>query len=237
MKTATVFIAMTVLMLFCGGNARVDGAVPADNKAEHQLQPSTKPGMIYVLDFTLDPSAVVPDGGVLDHRTLLGTGPLERFGPLHRQDDPSVDASSLVNLLATAIAQELEKNLLPAMRLPRKQAVPDNGWLVRGRFITVDQGNRVRRAVIGCGIGATDMQIEFEVCELGRNPLTPFLVSGAETSSGKKPGAIVTMSPYVAAVKFMLAKNASENDVRHAGTEIALTILKYMQSHGMITAN
>lgn len=237
MKALATCVVMAVLMLFCGSHAVVDGAVPADSKVEQQLQPSTTPGMIYVVDFTLGLSSIVPDSGVLDHRALLGAGPLERFGPLHRQDDPSITASTLANLLATSIAQELGKHLIPAMRLPQGQAIPDHGWLVRGHFITVDEGNRVRRAVIGFGEGATEMQIEFEVFELGRNPLAPFLVSNAEAGSGKKPGAIVTMNPYVAAAKFVLARNASENDVRQAGSEIALTIIKYMQSRGMITAN
>jgi len=237
MKTVTIFVAMAVLILLCSNHSVVNGAVPADSKAEQQLQPTTQPGMVYVLDFTLDVSSIVPDSGVLDHRRWLGEGPLERLGPLHKQVDPALAAPTLVNLLAASIAQELGKNLIPAMRLPQGQALPDSGWLVRGRFISVEEGNRVRRAVIGFGEGATDMQIDFEVCELGRNPLTPFLVSSAESGSGKKPGAIVTMNPYVAAAKFVLAKNASENDVRQAGTEIALTIIKYMKSRGLITAN
>lgn len=237
MKAVTIFVAIAVLMLLCGSQAVVNGALPADSKVEQQLQPTGQPGMVYVLDFALDLSSIVPDHGVLDQRGLLGAGPLERIGPLHRQDDPTLTATTLVNLLATSIAQELGKNLIPAMRLPQGQALPDSGWLVRGRFIIVDEGNRVRRAVIGFGEGATDMQVDFEVCELGRNPLTPFLVSSAESGSGKKPGAMVTMNPYVAAAKFVLAKNASENDVRQVGAEIALTIIKYMKFRGLITAN
>lgn len=236
MKTLATFFAIAGLVLLCGNNAMVYGAVPADSKIEHQLQPTAAPGMVYVLDFTLDISSVVQDSSVFGHKGVLGENRLGRFNPLHKQDDPVITAPTLVNLLATSIAQELGKNLIPAMRLPQGQSLPGSGWLVRGHFIKVDEGNRVQRAIIGFGEGATDMQIEFEVCELGRNPLTPFLVSNAETGSGKKPGAIVTMNPYVAAAKFVLSKNSSENDVRHAGSEIALTIISYMKSHGLITA-
>jgi len=237
MKAFTTFFAIVSLFLFLADHSFVSGAVQTGVKVEQQLQPAAKPGMIYVSDFALEVSAVIQDNGVLGHRGILIGERLVKRGPLQRQEDPTATASNLVNLLATSIAQELSKNLIPAMRLPRDQSLPDSGWLVRGEFLEVDEGNRLRRAVIGFGEGASDMQIEFEVCDLGRNPLTPFLASNTETGSGKKPGAIVTMNPYVAATKFVLSKNASESDVKRAGSEIAAEIMKYMKAHGLFTGN
>jgi hypothetical protein len=57
---------------------------------------------------------------------------------------------------------------------------------------------------------------------------------GTTTGSGKMPGAAVTLNPYVAAAKFVLAKNASDKDVIHAASGIAAEIVKYMKTRGML---
>lgn len=66
----------------------------------------------------------------------------------------------------------------------------------------------------------------FRVSERWSIPAAPFLVMGSVTGSGMMPGAAVTLNPYVAAAKFILAKNASDKDVIHAASSIASEILR-----------
>jgi hypothetical protein len=44
--------------------------------------------------------------------------------------------------------------------------LPDHGWLVAGQFITVDQGSRAERTVLGLGAGETTMQTNVYVYDL-----------------------------------------------------------------------
>lgn len=111
---------------------------------------------------------------------------------------------------------------------------PTRGWVINGSFLEVDEGNRLRRAVIGFGSGATDMEIEVDVTDLSSHPNTPFLILSSSGSSGKRPGAAVTLNPYVAAAKFVLAKNATGKDVTNAAADIAAEIVRYLKAHGLL---
>jgi hypothetical protein len=44
--------------------------------------------------------------------------------------------------------------------------LPDQGWLVSGEFITVDQGSRALRTAIGAGAGETTLQTNVYVYDL-----------------------------------------------------------------------
>jgi hypothetical protein len=199
-----------------------------------QLQPTTMPEVIYVADFALDSTEVKKEAGILGGKGLLQGRLGERVDPLHRHEDPQTTAKKLVNLLADSLAQDLWNYQLPAKRLFPGEPHPKKGWVIAGQFLEVDQGNRLQRAIIGFGAGATEMQIEVNVTEESRHPGSPFLVMGSTTGSGKMPGAAVTLNPYVAAAKFVLAKNASEKDVIHTASSIASEIVKYLKSHGLM---
>lgn len=237
MKLSFSICAILFSLLFVNAHCDVYGAVQNSEKVEHQLQPTTKPGMVYVVDFALDVSEVKEDSGLLGQRGLLRGDLLRRRGSLRPEEDPAATAANMVNLLAQSITQKLNDQSVPAMRLPQGESPPNNGWIIRGQFLEVNEGNRLQRAVIGFGAGESDMQIHVDVCDLGSHPDTPFLAFGAETGSGKKPGAIITMNPYVAAAKFVLSKNAPEKDVQHAGAQIASEIIKYLKTRGLINAN
>lgn len=234
-------LSLSVFVLVCsaffaGIGSTAQGAVEDVNQAGSQLQPTTRPGMIYVADFAIDAAAVKEQDGVLGRRELLPGSLLRRRVLPGRRENPAETAARLVELLSESIAQRLNGQGFPAMRLPPGQQASNSGWLVRGQFLEVDQGNRLRRAVIGFGAGESDMQIAVEVYNLASHADVPFLTFGAATDSGKKPGAIVTMNPYVAAAKFVLSKNASEKDVRHAGEQIATEIIKYIKARGLTAA-
>lgn len=236
MKSSSTICAILFSLLFVNAHCDVYGAVPSEEKVEQQLQPTTMPSMVYVSDFALDVSEIKDDGGLLGQRGLLRGELLGRRGPLRSAEDPAATGANLVNLLAQSITQALNDRSIQAVRLPQGESPPNNGWIVRGQFLEVNEGNRLQRAVIGFGAGESDMQIQVDVCNLFSHPNTPFLTFGAESESGRKPGAIVTMNPYVAAAKFVLSKNAPEKDIQHVGAQIAAEIINYMRTRGLIKA-
>ena len=199
-----------------------------------QLQPTAMPAAIYVADFALNAAGVQEESGVLREGGLLGGNLMQRFDPLRRRENPIETARRLVSLLADSLTQDLQNYALPAIRLLPDQPLPGTGWVITGQFLEVDEGNRLRRAIIGFGYGATEMQIEVNITNMSTNPGTPFLTLGTKTGSGDMPGAAVTINPYVAAAKFVLAKNASEKDVIHAASNIAAEIVKYMKTRGLM---
>jgi hypothetical protein len=209
-------------------------AAPANQQTTHPLQPKALPEVIYVADFAIDTSEVKEDSGILREGGLLRGSRVQRLNPLHRQESPEETAKRLVQLLGDSLTQDLKNTGLPARRLLPGQPLPPKGWMITGEFLEVDEGNRLRRAVVGFGYGASEMQIEVNVSDMGAHSGSPFLVLGTATGSGHRPGAAVIPNPYVAAAKFVLSKNASEKDVSTAASHIASEIVQYMKAHGLL---
>ncbi len=186
--------------------------------------PTVPPRTVYVEDFVLDYQNIQPDEGIRGRLGILQLVP--RIRPLA---DPAQQAQKLVNLLAESLVADLTEAGILAQRLAAGAAMPADGWLLQGAFVEVDEGNRLRRAVIGFGSGGTEMQVMVAISDLARSPVAPFIIFGTVTDPSKMPGAVVTLNPYVAAAKFVLGKNATERDVRRTSQEIVSEVLKYKE--------
>ena len=239
MNRITVSTLLVFLVVFGCCGCTTPGAVKVTGKTEvidrQAPQPKGMPSAILVADFEIDSADIKSNEGILGGDRPLRPGLLRgQGGLLHRRDDPADKARTLVDLLSDTLVQKLADKGLPARRLAPGESAPAGGWLVQGQFYEVDEGNRLRRAVIGFGAGETDMQLGVSVTDCAVNPPETFMTLGTQAGSGKMPGAIVTMNPYVAAAKFVMAKNASEKDVKHTAGKIADEIVNYMKSQGML---
>lgn len=211
-------------VLICGAVAAVllllVPAVFAAEGAGGVASAPSRPEIIYVADFDIDLGDAGQDRGLLGNVRKL------------REDDPEARAARLVEVLSTSLADELQRRSVPAERLHPGRRAPARGWLVRGEFLEVDEGNRVRRAMIGFGAGKTDMQVEVELIDLRTGGDRPFAVFGTDSKSGRGPGAIVMMNPYAAAAKFVLSKRAPDRDIQKTARDIAEVIVRYIDDAG-----
>jgi hypothetical protein len=214
------------------GGATATGAQVLDAQAP-------PPKEIYVADFSVEPGAIKPESGLIaeagqtvaNRPRLLGAG-----GILQRRiDSDTPTASDVVDTLAVSLTEALNQENLgfPAERIAPGAALPSSGWLITGRFVSVDPGNRAERAVIGFGAGAATTEVSVDVDRLAPGSETPVLRFGTQADSGKMPGAAVTMNPYVAAAKFVLGKQATSRDVQAMGEAIAKQIADYARSRGV----
>jgi hypothetical protein len=62
-------------------------------------------------------------------------------------------------------------------------------------------------------------------------PDKPLYTEAAGGTSAKKPGAVITMNPYVAAAKFVMEKNAPEKTVKKTAGEISAQIVSQMKQN------
>ncbi|HNQ88924.1 MAG TPA: DUF4410 domain-containing protein [Verrucomicrobiota bacterium] len=179
---------------------------------------AAQPRPVAVCDFAFALADVQADHGLLSGRE----GPIRRVGAsLRGQETPADKAARLANLLSETIAAELNSRKIPATRQPNTASWPTNGLVVKGEFVQVDEGNRLKRAVIGFGAGATEVLVQVEVFDLAQGRDKPILVYGTGKGSKPMPGGIITMNPYVMAAKYVLSHNATEKDVRSLGKRIA----------------
>jgi hypothetical protein len=178
---------------------------------------------VYVSDFLFDSQNLKPDEGLLGRRE----GPVGRLlQGLKPSEDPAAKARELVTLLSNTIVAELNNAGIGANRFEPGALTPQDGLLVGGEFLEVDEGNRMRRAMVGFGAGSEEVKVQVEVYDLAKNPSTPYLVYGAGEEGRKTPGAVAFRNPYAAAARYVLSRKATEKDVVKLGNQIAADLVK-----------
>lgn len=142
----------------------------------------SRPQQILVYDFAVT-EAEVTEESVKKMFHEMGTTPeSERERELGRR-------------VAKALAEELVRGLhdleFAVERIPRGTPVGSHQLLIDGKFLDVDEGNRLGRLVIGFGAGASNVDTEVDVYYgSGRRKLLDFRT---HADSGSMPGAAATM--------------------------------------------
>ena len=186
----------------------------------------SRPEIIYVTDFQLGAENIHHEDGVVTDRPLM---PQRVRGLLSgSSEDPEARARELVELMANSLVADLKKAGFQATRLKPGRAQPAKGWIITGVFTEVQEGNRLRRSMVGMGQGATDVQLVAAVQDLSHGPPRPVQDVETDAKSGKAPGGAATMalSPWGAAAKFVLAGHDLEKNVKQTASQIAERIAK-----------
>jgi hypothetical protein len=240
---AAALVTLAVNVVGCSvGQPKRELAGGATTSGKQVLDTDAQPPrQIYVADFTVKEGAIKPSSGLIaegeqvlrKRPRLLGGGGI--LGRRTASDFPT--AGEVVKTLAASITDALNQEHLgfAAERIAPGTPLPSSGWVINGRFVSVDPGNRAERAVVGFGAGAATTEVSVEVDRLGVGSSTPILRFGTQAESGQMPGAAVTKNPYVAAAKFVLGKQATARDVEAMGKEIAKQIADYARAHGVGT--
>jgi len=190
--------------------AQVTGPMPPASLAATTLKE------VYVRDFDLDAASIETERGILPRGPFATLRP----GPFGSKD-PQTRAHELVDLMSRSLVDDLEKKGFAARRLEPDETTPSMGWLLRGVFTEVQEGNRLRRAVIGFGQGQTDLQVVVAVDDLANGTLKPLYDIEEAANSNNMPGAVITLNPFVAAAKFVLAGVDLERNVIETASKIA----------------
>ncbi|MFM0166619.1 protein of unknown function [Burkholderia sp. GAS332] len=187
--------------------------------------------IVYVSDFELDVANVKPDSGpgqrLRGLRGMLPSGP----GPLGKDKNPENHAKDIVNEMADALTADLKKGGVDARRSAPGQPLPATGWQVRGVFLSVDDGNRLRRAMVGFGAGQNNIQVAVSCDSLGTADLPPLYQAVEEADSKGKPGAVIKLNPYVIAAKFVMASGDEKKTIKKTAQEISDSVIAKL--HGV----
>jgi hypothetical protein len=199
-------------------------ATSATNAADSAPFAAPAP-IVYVADFDLDAANVTPDSGPGQRlrrlRGLLPSGP----GPMGQDKNPQDHAKHIVSEMADALTQDLKKGGVDARRIAPDQPLPTVGWQVRGVFLNVDDGNRLRRAMVGFGAGQNDIQVAVSCDSLGAANLPPLYEAVEEADSKNMPGAAIKLNPYVIAAKFVMASGDEKKTIAKTAQQISDAVI------------
>jgi hypothetical protein len=214
--TGWLAAAATLALAQTNGAVSAPPPAPGSNVAALPVQ-----AVVYVSDFELDAADVQADEGPGSRaRRVLGGALLRR----QSDQDPQAHARAIISGMAHALTADLVKAGIDARRAAPDNPLPDVGWLVRGVFLDVDQGNRLRRAVIGFGAGGAGIQVAIALDDLSK-PGQPPLYQTVDEGGGHAPGAIVKLNPYVVAAKFVMAGRDENRAINETAERIAESIV------------
>ncbi len=222
----SIAIAVVAITLVGCGTAKVTG------RRDFSVAPVDAPAVIYVADFELDAADVKAEDGLLPAPPKM-PGPLGDLlpPPPGAPKDPKKLARELVETMSQSLVKDLTKAGFTARRLPAGGRTPESGWLVRGVFTEVNQGNQLNRAVIGFGMGKTDLQLLVDINDLSQGAPRPFSELNTAADSGKAPGAgpTIVLGPAGVAARFVLAGEDLNRNVKQTAAKIADEVVKRSQ--------
>jgi hypothetical protein len=199
-----------------------------------------KPEKTVVYDFAVPLDAVAMDESL--------TAQMHRRRMMRRGADADYSPEAVARQVQAAFSKTLVDALLKAQVSAGRPSslyapVPARALVVRGEFITVDEGDRSKRVLIGFGRGASSVKTHVLVfLTAGKQP--PILLEEfyLKSESGKKPGAAVGLGVGSAATVAVDAaagdvgdKKASvEADAARMAKQVAREIVNLMVVRGWI---
>jgi hypothetical protein len=187
-RIGLIFLALAVTLAGCAGAT----ITPESSAPPSTAAGAARPARIVVNDFKFSASQV-------SENSAIGARLMNGFSSTPADQRQDAIGKQAAEALAAEIAKQLGDLGFTVVRGGANTQVADGDLVIDGEFLKVDEGNRLRRMVIGFGAGASklDTQVNlFRVTEGTRQSLLQFTT---HADSGKMPGAAVTMGAGAAA--------------------------------------
>jgi len=205
-----------------------------------------KPQLIVVHDFTANPGEVQLQSGLVgrlteERRVAQGTPISEQEAKIQQE---------VTRAMTNQLVREIGKLGLPVAPAATAGAVAEPVISVEGQFLTIDEGNRARRLLIGLGAGASHVRTAVQVFQTvgGQQRLVEDFYTNANSS--KKPGLAVTggagaavgaatavTAGVAAGTTVMAGRQDAESDAKEAAVAVTKELAKFFARQGWITAD
>lgn len=152
-----------------------------ENVQRMPAAPMPRPQMIVVHDF-----AVSADQVALD--SALGARLLQMAKGTPESEVQHKVGQEVTRMLTDKLVKEISKFGIPTVSAASATAVAGPSVSIEGHVLTIDEGNRMRRAVIGLGAGASEVRTLVQVYSIsneGRRLVEDFYTT---VKSSRKPG-------------------------------------------------
>jgi hypothetical protein len=187
--------------------ALIAGCAGASVAPQSQSAPVTggRPSTIYVYPFAATAQDVTLNQGFFQRA-------YQNLTNANVDQDQVQIAEATAQALAANIVQELQGKGYNAVQLARGTAVTgDNVLIVDGEFVDINEGNRLRRMVIGLGTGQATLNTKVQIYQMANGNATQILDFTTHADSGSMPGAALTAPAGAAAGGAVAAASLAAN--------------------------
>ena len=171
------------------GLAMLAACTSAQSQMETADEMLPRPQVVVVDTFAFAPDQVQLDEGL---STDIEQVIKERRGTSRSQQELQA-GQQVTDAIADKLVVEIQDMGLTAQRGSAVPAGVQNALLIKGQLVSIDEGNRTERVIIGLGAGRSDVRAHVQVYEVtpsGRRLIDTVEVDG---KSGLTPGMAETM--------------------------------------------
>ena len=205
-------------------------------------EPLPKPGRVIVYNFAATPGDIPADAAISGHYKSYAT-------------PQTVEQIRLGRQLGDMVARELVKEILK-LGMPAERAYtgpPPNirDLLIKGEFVSIDEGSRRKRMLIGFGAGAAELKTHVEGYQITARGERLLGSGEIEAGGGKMPGMLVPVAGGAAAgtaatsiaisggmnIAQEKGPESLEGAAKRTAEEIAKVLSQAFARHGWIPAN
>jgi hypothetical protein len=175
--------ALALILIACMASPVACRTAEITATKRYEGGPVQQPRKIYVFDFrTEDAEIILAD----EHK--------------HKQ----TEAKRVARALSLVLVDELEDFEIPIERRTGPFDVPENSVAIHGEILRVDEGSTAKRALVGFGYGASNVDTLARVYLRGPNGPEEMVEYRTEAKSGRKPGILTTLPIGMAVQGFSL---------------------------------
>lgn len=178
--TSTVGILFLGLAVTAMGCASA-GVTPKAGTADLSMLP--RPGVIMVFDFAVRADDVMVDA--------LGAEFMSE-GEILTEEEQTARATA--RSFSQALVEQLRKAGINAQHANDGDVPPMHAILIKGQFITINKGSRLKRMVIGFGAGSSELRARVQVYQATQHGLRRIVEAEAEATGSKTPGMAVPVA-------------------------------------------
>jgi hypothetical protein len=175
-------------------------------------QDVARPERIIVYDFASTPADLPADSTIAKLHQQRTTPQSEKEIALGRR---------LGELTAAYLIETLNKQGIATIDGSTGSFPRQGDGVIRGEFVSIDEGSRAKRMLIGFGAGAAELKTLVETYQVTAAGLVPLGSGQVETAGGQIPGILVPVGAGVAAgaVATSAVVSGSSNVLQEAGPE------------------
>jgi len=225
-RIGVIMFGGCVLSLLCMGGMAVAQTAEGGGSPQAKALP-----VVYVADFQLEVEA---ENKASQRPFQVRKRIKDRVDLVTGEESPEKKAKEIVDTLAESIVAELGGKGVASKRLYKQAPPACQCWVLEGEFVERDEGDRLKRAVIGFGSGSADMQVGITLSDIADKTVKVLLDTQMDGKKDRMPGAVVTRNPYVAGAKFILTKNAPDREIKKLCSQIADKIYEVMKGEGLV---
>ena len=149
-----------------------------------------RPARVVIYDFAGSARDVPPDSVIV---------PYYREPDVPQTREEAELGRRLARLVTDNLVRELNRSGIFALPADAAPVLHVGDAIVRGEFVTVNEGNRLARVLVGFGVGSAELQTLVEAYAVTANGLRPLGSAQIESAGGRMPGMLLPVGMGAAA--------------------------------------